>query len=397
MSSARVTLEVPSKLGGVTDQQKAAFPWPPGSATGVGSMPGTDPAEVLRVVLGELPDLPFLPELPGRGPGADLIGRTAALLVDMPVETTPSGWRLTASEGRDLRRARGFLAHDLDALEEITAGYRGPFKIAVCGPWTLAATIELSGHHPALADQGAVRDLARSLAEGVASHVAEVAKRLPGARILLQLDEPALPAVLAGTVPTASGYGRLPPVETPVAQEGIRGVFEAAPESFGIVHCCANLPPLLLIGGAGARGVSFDLSLLRRDDEDSVAELAEAGLGLLAGVLPAVPGGQAGAGEIYSGAAAANAASTGAGGPVGWSPRGPAQSDRLRTGGTAGSPDPAGLETVHVIVGRVAGLWRRLGLLTPACGLAGASPQYARAALGRCRDAARALREELES
>ena len=174
----------PSRLCCVTDQQQAAFPWPPASATGVGSMPGTDPAEALRVVLGELPDLPFLPELPARGPGADMIGRTAALLVDMPVETAPSGWRLTTAGGRDLRRARGFLAHDLDALEETAVGYQGPFKISVCGPWTLAATIELASHHPALADPGATRDLTRSLAEGVAAHVAEIAKRLPGARIL---------------------------------------------------------------------------------------------------------------------------------------------------------------------------------------------------------------------
>lgn len=51
-------------------------------------MPGTDPAEAVAVVLGELPDLPHLPELPARGAGADLTGRTAALLVDLPVETT---------------------------------------------------------------------------------------------------------------------------------------------------------------------------------------------------------------------------------------------------------------------------------------------------------------------
>lgn len=45
------------------------FPWPPASATGVGSLPGTDPAEALRLVFGELPDLPHLTELPARGPG----------------------------------------------------------------------------------------------------------------------------------------------------------------------------------------------------------------------------------------------------------------------------------------------------------------------------------------
>jgi hypothetical protein len=53
-----------------------------------------------RIVAGELPDFPYLPELPARGPGADLAGRTAALLIDMPVETTPGGWRIAERPGR---------------------------------------------------------------------------------------------------------------------------------------------------------------------------------------------------------------------------------------------------------------------------------------------------------
>ncbi len=348
-------------------------------------MPGTDPAEALRLVLGELPDLPFLPELPQRGPGADMIGRTAALLVDMPVETTPAGWRLAGAAGRDLRRARSILARDLDVLEETAAGYQGPFKIQVCGPMTLAATIELTNHSPALADHGAARDLAGSLAHAVAAHVADVAKRLPGARILVQFDEPALPAVLAGTVPTASGWGHLPPADGPATQQVIGDVIDAASESFCIVHCCGRGAPLSLIGRAGARGVGLDLSLLRRDAEDAVAELAEAGVGLLAGVLPAVPVSQAGGAEI--------------------------DPERLREHGTRGQAGAAsgdgGLPAVPAVVAQVAGLWRRLGLpaqwcaervvLTPACGLASSRPEYARAALGRCRDAARALRDELES
>ena len=46
-------------------------------------MPGTDALEAARTVVGELPQLPHLPELPGRGAGADLIGRTAALLMSV--------------------------------------------------------------------------------------------------------------------------------------------------------------------------------------------------------------------------------------------------------------------------------------------------------------------------
>jgi len=333
------------------------------------------------------------------------------------VETTPSGWRLAASPGRDLRRARGYLARDLDVLAEVAAGYAGPFKIQVCGPWTLAATIDLgSDRNPALADAGALRDLAASLMEGVASHTADVAKRLPGARLLLQLDEPALPAVLAGTVPTASGLGRLPAIDGSAAQQMIRDVLGAAPESFGIIHCCAPVggyggsppragaptggyggsppragaaPPLQLLGAAGARAVSFDLSLLRRADEDAVAELAEAGLGLLAGVLPAHPPDIGPERPRWRGATQLN----GSGG--------------ARDGDVEARDAAAeGVEMVSEVAARVTGLWRRLGLppqwcaervvLTPACGLAGAPDSYARAALARCRDAARAVREELE-
>ena len=104
---------------------------------------------------GELPDFPYLPELPDRGPGADLTGRTAALLVDMPAEVTPRGWRLAERPGRDLARARSMLASDLDVLEEVLQGFTGPVKIQLCGPWTLAATLELTRTmNVALSDPG---------------------------------------------------------------------------------------------------------------------------------------------------------------------------------------------------------------------------------------------------
>ncbi len=262
------------------------FPWPQASATGVGSLPGTDPAEALRLVFGELPDLPHLTELPARGPGADLTGRTAALLVDLPAELTPSGWRFATRPGRDLRRARGLLSADLDALEEARVGYQGPLKIQVCGPWTLAATMELSrSQDPALADPGAVADLIASLAEGVTAHVAEVRGRVPGARIMLQLDEPALPAVIAGDVPTASGLNRLPAPEPSASKPPCAP--SSAPRRFALVHCCAMSVPFGMIKGAGANGVGCDLSKLRRTEEDGLAETVKAGLGILAGVLPA--------------------------------------------------------------------------------------------------------------
>jgi methionine synthase II (cobalamin-independent) len=360
---------VNTKLGSVPDISAASaasnsaakpFPWPAAAATGIGSVPGTSPAEAIAVILGELPDFPHLPELPARGPGSDLAGRTAALLVDMPVETSPRGWRFALRPGRDQRHAAGLLAEDLDAVQQAAEGYAGPFKIQVAGPWTLAAAVELSrSQDPALADPGAVADLIASLAEGVAGHVAEVRQRIPAATVVLQLDEPALPAVLAGGVPTASGLNRVGAVDTTVTGDGLRAVLTAA-AAFSVVHCCAPDYPFQLIKDSGAGAISIDISQLPRGAEDDLAELAEAGLGILAGALDTK------------------------------------DAERMSA---AASPAPKEL------AGSVIELWHRTGLprarlaeqvvITPACGLAGFSAAGARAALASCRDAARILPELL--
>jgi cobalamin-independent methionine synthase catalytic subunit len=359
------------------DQNGPGFPWPAGSATGIGSMPGTNPAEAMRVIAGELPDFPHLPELPDRGPGADLTGRTASLLVEVPVEVTPRGWRLAERPGRDLTRARSMLSSDLDVMEEVLDGFRGPLKIQLCGPWTLAATLELPRTlNVAIADPGAVADLTASLAEGAAAHVAEIAKRVPGARIVVQLDEPALAAVAGGGVPTASGLSRIAPVEADVLRERLAEVI-AATQRYTVVHSCSSAVPFGLIRAAGADALSFDLSQLRRGEEDGVAEAAEAGLGLLTGVVPAGP-----------------APDTGTAGPAGQ--RAPI--------GTVAPGD--GSADARQAAERVIRLWTRLGLpldtcpeqavITPACGLVGVSPDQARGALTRCREAGSMLAELIE-
>ncbi len=341
-------------------------------------MPGTNPAEAMRMVAGELPEFPYLPELPDRGPGGDLTGRTAALLIDMAVEVTPRGWRLAERPGRDLARARSMLSSDLDALEEVLDGFSGPVKIQLCGPWTLAATLELPHTmNVAVADPGAVADLTASLAEGAAAHVADVAKRLPGARLVVQFDEPALPAVAQGMVPTASGLSRLAAVEAETLRERLEQVL-AATHAYTIVHCCASSAPFGIIRAAEAGGVAFDLGQLRRADEDGVAESAEAGMGLLTGAVPAVPDQAAG------GAGSGGASGSG-----------------RQASGASGSSEQA--DGAHQTAERVIRLWRRLGLslatcaeqavITPACGLASVSPAQARAALTRCHQAASMLPE----
>ena len=211
---AQPDASVPNGMDAAAD----ATPWRSGIATGLGSLPGTDPVEAAAMVAGELPDLPHLAELPDRGVGADMIGRSAALLVDISAEVVPSGWRLARRPGRDLQRARDLLAWDLDAAEQHYAG-AGWVKLQVAGPWTLAAMIETPSGNRALTDHGAVSDLAVSLAEGVLAHRDEIRRRLPGTRVVVQVDEPALPAVLLGSLPTASGFGTVSPVDKIRARE----------------------------------------------------------------------------------------------------------------------------------------------------------------------------------
>ena len=261
-------------------------------ATGVGSMPGTtdaDHAEATRLVLGELPDLPHVPEVPGRGVTAAMTGRALAVVEGLAADLQPAGWRLTDASGIDHRRARSLLAQDLDTVEEQAQDYEGAFKTQVCGPWTLAATVEKPRGDKVLADHGARRELAQALAEGVRTHVADLRRRVRGVdRWIVQVDEPALAAVVAGQVPTASGYGRHRSVDLPEASAHLEwvvaAVVDAGAEAW--VHSCAPQTPWSLVMGTGAHGLSADLDMLGPADLDTFAEALESGRTAALGVVP---------------------------------------------------------------------------------------------------------------
>lgn len=328
--------------------------WPPGSTTGLGSLPGTEADEAVRLVLGEVPDLPYLPELPARGLGADMIGRTGCLLLDLPLDWQPHGWTLTSRAGRDAGRAQDWLHRDLDAITEQGQGLP-VLKVQVCGPMTLAAAIELPNLHKVLTDHGAFRDLIESLADGVRAHLAELASRLPGTAIVLQVDEPSLPLVLGGGVPTPSGYGTVRALEPQLARQALTKVLAVAEPGRRAVHCCAPGAPLELIADAGADAVAIDRSLLGTADLDALGTLVERGGSVWLGVLPAT--------------------------------------------------DPGTATSIDVRTARssIDSVWNALGFTqeqlatqlvpTPACGMAGASPSYARRAMKVLRETGRSLLE----
>lgn len=266
-------------------------------AVSVGSFPGIDPAEPVRIMSGENPALPSVPELPGRGPGGEMIGRTLGLLSQVAPEfageTTPTGWRLAGrvrdAGNRAMRRAASWLAQDLDVAEQ---GYAGApaVKVQVAGPWTLAGSVDLPSGHRVLADPGALRDLLAAYPDAVSRLAGEVRRRWPAA--VVQLDEPLLPQVLAAAIPTPSGMDRYRAPAPDAVRDGLRRA-SAAVRAQGasiLIHCCALPAPVPLLRSVGADGLSLDLTGQRVDgaggqDEEALGELLEAGEYLVAGVV----------------------------------------------------------------------------------------------------------------
>ena len=136
----------------------------------------------------------------------------------------------------------------------------------------------------------------------------------------------------------------------PEASEALAAVLERA-GSEPWVHSCAPGTPWDLLRGAGAQGLSGDLTLLDARELDVFAEALDAGERVALGVVPAT--------------------------------------------------EPESVPNQTALVERVLRLLDVLGLdpetvsgrlvITPTCGLAGASPGWARTATQLCREVARAL------
>jgi methionine synthase II (cobalamin-independent) len=279
-----------------------------------------------------------------------MIGRSAGLLADLEVDLQPMGWRFVDRAGRDSRRTSGLMHEDLDELAEAFDGYEGDLKVQLAGPWTLTSSIWLHRGERSVVDVGATRDVIASLAEGLRVHLGELARLVPKASLVVQIDEPGLPAVLAGRLPTASGLGRIGAIDPTIAAEGLRDVIAAAGDRHTVVHCCAKDVPLVLLRNTGVKAVSLDTSLLGAKGWESLAATVESGVDVWAGVVP---------------------------------------TDNPRA-------------KVTDVIATLVQAWRDVGLapsdlsrvtLTPACGLAGLTPSGARSVQRLAVEAAEALTE----
>lgn len=330
--------------------------FPAGTATGLGSMPGVDPHAAAALAAGDV-GLPYLPELPGRGVGADLVGRTAGLLTELPVDYVHRTYRLSASPTAETRRARDYLRWDLDALEERweTNGFAGEvenLKIQFCGPYTFAAHVELRGGHKVVRDHGAVRDVIDALADGVSNQVTQVERRF-GVRVVVQVDEPSIGAVIDGTVPPLTRLDPIRPIPVPEVAEGLTRMAAQIGRPLLLHSCAAGHWDLIgaLRHSLHDIAVSLDLGTLAERDYDALGGFLDGGGVLAAGVVPA--------------------------------------------------RDPAAVRAAEELALRVAALTDRIGLprrvlaenllVTPVCGLAGATADWAHRALALSSGVARVL------
>ncbi|MGZ4584037.1 MAG: methionine synthase, partial [Mycobacterium sp.] len=262
-----------------------------------------------------------------------------------------------ARPGAVTRRAISLLDEDCDALEEAweAAGLRGGgrvVKVQAPGPITLAAGIELANGHRAITDPGAVRDLAASLGEGVAAHRASLARRLE-TPVVVQFDEPSLPAALGGQLTGVTALSPVAPLDEAVAG-ALLDTCVAAAGADVLLHSCAAGLPWELLQRSAIGAVSVDAGTLQAADLDGVAGFVESGRAVMLGVVPATAPARRPSAEEVAGAVVA-------------------VTDRLGFGRAA--------------------LRDRIGV-TPSCGLAGATPRWARTAIELARKAAEAFAED---
>ncbi len=283
-----------------------------------------------------------------------MIGRAAALLVDMPMDYAASGYRLSTRQSGMSRHSRDFLNADLDSFEEAweRAGLAGEdrfVKVQACGPFTFAASVELAGGHKILHDRGAWTDVVESLAEGLRVHAEQVHNRT-GAQVIVQVDEPMISRVIEGSVQPLTRFNVINPIPVQVLAEHF-DEFITVVDRPVIMHDCSSGVPWDLLARTRFAGVSVDLAQIRTSDLDGIGQLLDEGRDVILGAVPGI--------------------------------------------------EPTSIPAAEQVAAWCAELTDRIGLsrrvlaehvmISPSCGLSGADEDWAKTALALCSTAAQGL------
>ena len=238
-------------------------------ATGIGSVPFTDPQETVALVLETLPQIPYWPQMVQLGyledmaaqaarglPGlkVDEVNRTVAMDPDLPRDEALAQFYEVVLSGDltpfafEAEDARGFFA-----LLTAVAAQKSPapaLKGQLSGPVTFAGVVKDAEGKPILYD----RELTQAVCAGLARKVAWQAEKFRelGKEPIVFLDEPFLTGFGSAYLPISKD--EVTEILTQTLEEA-RGA-AAGPVILGI-HCCGNTDWSLLLN-APIDILSFD-------------------------------------------------------------------------------------------------------------------------------------------
>jgi methionine synthase II (cobalamin-independent) len=243
------------------------IPLPPLAATGIGSVPFTDPEEAAALILKVLPEIPFWPQMVRLGYQEDMVSQAVKGLPAIKADDAARAAVVDPALPRDQALAQfyeAFLGQELASFalgrEEARGFYAllagvarggGPpaaLKGQLAGPVTVAGMIKDLEGKPILFD----RELTQAVCLGLARKAAWQAEefRQAGAQPVIFFDEPFL-----------TGFGSaFLPISRDEVGEILGSTLEATREAGEMllgVHCCGNTDWDLLLK-APLDIVSFD-------------------------------------------------------------------------------------------------------------------------------------------
>jgi methionine synthase II (cobalamin-independent) len=228
----------------------------PGLATGIGSLPHTNPQVAAELVLRCLPEFPAAPQLPARDPREGMLAQWLGALPEIDVAVDGSIEVLGTSNLApecvfDEASHAGLLAF----LDAASALERAParVKVQVTGPLTLGLALLAAG----MAEQRAFRRAAEVTRQWSVALEQLVNARLPHTSVVMFFDEPALVAWSRGNAP----------LDRESAIDVLSGALAAVDCVTGVHVCGDGDLSLALESGPQVLGVEVSDALVR----DSIA------------------------------------------------------------------------------------------------------------------------------
>jgi hypothetical protein len=239
------------------------------AATGIGSVPFTDPNETVALVLETLPQIPYWPQMVQLGYFEDMAAQAARGLPGLQVDEANRTVRMDPDLPRDEALARFYeavLSGDLTPFAFEPGDARGFFALLdavasqgcpcpalkgqLSGPVTFAGVVKDAQGKPILYD----RELTQAVCSGLARKVAWQAEKFRelGKEPIIFVDEPLLTGFGSAYLPISKE--EVTEILTQTLEEAREAT--AGPITLGI-HCCGNTDWSLLLN-APIDILSFD-------------------------------------------------------------------------------------------------------------------------------------------